>query len=69
MKKTDFYKKGFQDVRRREIVAWGACFSWQKKAYKKGYLAGSLYFKAEALLEGFNTPQDYRKHLTMSMIK
>lgn len=70
MNAYQYMEKGFIDARRREIVAWGACNSWQRKAYKDGYLKGLECLKGEAKLMGWGDDlQGYRRHLIMQVIK
>lgn len=65
MNKAYWYNKGFQYSRFATVAAWGACNSWQRKAFKQGYLAGRVHLEAEALIEGFDDVNQYQKHLIM----
>lgn len=69
MKAIDYYNKGFQHAKLCTVVAWGGCDSWQRKAFKRGYIAGNIYMQGEALLNGYDNVFEYRTALIKEAVK
>lgn len=69
MNKMHYYRKGMQHARFCTVAAWGACNSWQRKAFKKGYETGMLYMQAEAMIHGFDNVWDYQGYLIKQTVK
>jgi len=64
-----YFMKGWAYARTHTICAWGSCDSWQRKMFKMGYQSSMLYLEGEVLLEGFDTAEEYKRHLIKQTIK
>ena len=63
-----YFMKGWAYARTNKIVAWGGCNSWQRKIFKKGYIASETYMLGDALREGFDNIDDYRNYMIKQTI-